>query len=358
MSWTKDSRYRSRREIEEPVFRNELIDHPTGSLAIQHEPITTNFVPYPTYPTGYKKLQELLKKDSNDLLLSLLCPHLGFFQRLSTDRSYKSIVPLVLKVITKACQAQQTEGHLLKFLRFVVDSCFMNQVVKEYLMQFINIGSTKTPDPELIRNCLLIFEALIKRLPTKSRSVINNFTILIDAVMLSQIVDCKSVKSISIMIAEIKQSLADISRNDVLGYLINDPNEEVGQWKNGEEFRRMSVVPTCKDLLRTANPRLNKVKLSGAYYGVCEYLDVQFRLLREDLVRPLRKGLSDLCDTKGRKSNLKVYREVRIVAPKFGIQGVIHRINFDLTHRLNKINWESSKRLNFGSLVCLSADKF
>lgn len=58
-----------------------------------------------------------------------------------------------------------------------------------------------------------------------------------------------------------------------------------------ENFRDLNVVPTKLDLFDT-QPFLRPNIVEGSYNDVEHYLDVQFRLLREDCFGPLRDGLS------------------------------------------------------------------
>ena len=129
------------------------------------------------------------------------------------------------------------------------------------------------------------------------------------------------------------------------------------QWDNSE-YRNMQVMPEWHEV-RDPNPptRLRPNIISEQYEDWMHYYDVQFRLLREDFIAPLRKGIKDYRDGKvGRNiSNLRVYRDVRIVKPVFTNNGLCHTIQMK---RMDKINWEHSKRLIYGSLVCLSPDNF
>lgn len=59
-----------------------------------------------------------------------------------------------------------------------------------------------------------------------------------------------------------------------------------------ENFRELSVVPTKEDLLGNM-PFLRPNIVQGGYNDVEHYLDVQFRLLREDCFGPFRDGLSE-----------------------------------------------------------------
>ena len=92
------------------------------------------------------------------------------------------------------------------------------------------------------------------------------------------------------------------------------------------------------------------------------YLDVQFRLLREDFVRPLREGIAQLLERLGSAKidayqDIRLYNDVRLLYPVCTSNGVRYRIKFDNT-KLRHVRWENSKRLIFGSLMCLSKDNF
>ena len=109
-------------------------------------------------------------------------------------------------------------------------------------------------------------------------------------------------------------------------------------------------------------PFLRRNKTDGSYNDAEHYLDVQFRLLREDFVRPLREGIAKLLERIGSAKigafqDIRVYKDVRLLYPVCTTDGLRYRIKFDNT-RLRNVRWENSKRLIFGSLMCLSKDKF
>ncbi|KAJ8311089.1 hypothetical protein KUTeg_011358 [Tegillarca granosa] len=107
--------------------------------------------------------------------------------------------------------------------------------------------------------------------------------------------------------------------------------------------------------------RRNKAK--GGYDNLEHYLDVQFRLLREDFLAPLRDGIKEYMETlhtegKVKKlQELRIYSDVQIICPICTNKGLCYRIAFD-AHKLKRVKWEASKRLIFGSLLCLSSDNF
>ena len=131
------------------------------------------------------------------------------------------------------------------------------------------------------------------------------------------------------------------------------------EWDNSE-YRNMQVIPEWHEV-RDPNPptRLRPNIIREQYEDWMHYYDVQFRLLREDFIAPLRKGIKDYRDGKeGRNiSNLRVYFNVKIAKPVFTNSGLCHEITFQMKN-MGKINWEHSKRFIYGSLVCLSPDNF
>ena len=71
---------------------------------------------------------------------------------------------------------------------------------------------------------------------------------------------------------------------------------------------------------------------TGAFRPANDYLDVQYRLLREDFISPLREGIKDYQDSlqilkskKRRNHNIRIYQNVRIIAPISSEKGNIPR---------------------------------
>ncbi|WAR28363.1 ZNFX1-like protein [Mya arenaria] len=134
-----------------------------------------------------------------------------------------------------------------------------------------------------------------------------------------------------------------------------------------DDFRMIPVLPTNDEIKGYVLPFLRKNVTEGDYMDLDHYLDVQFRLLREDYVGPLREGIiqytTQLQDKsyaeKGkRNSDLKMYERIRVLSPHISEQGLCYNMNLAMTDRLQNVNWKLGKRLKFGSLVCLSEDDF
>ena len=103
--------------------------------------------------------------------------------------------------------------------------------------------------------------------------------------------------------------------------------------------------------------------MKGTYENLDHYLDVQFRLLREDFVGPLRDGISNYMQVVAERGKTKklqdvrIYHSVALITPICGDSGICHQLQFDVS-RMRNVRWRSTKRLIYGSLVCLSPDNF
>ena len=61
----------------------------------------------------------------------------------------------------------------------------------------------------------------------------------------------------------------------------------------GLGFRKYPVYPTTEELAEDYDPAIQSNSIKGKYKDVEQYLDIQYRLLREDFIRPLRKSITD-----------------------------------------------------------------
>ena len=127
-------------------------------------------------------------------------------------------------------------------------------------------------------------------------------------------------------------------------------------------FRDVPVLPRANELELFKHGKINQEvranKKSGRYINWDHYLDVHFRLLREDFIFPLREGVQlYVSENRQRNTNVRVYTGVHILEPVCLMTGLGFQLKFDVS-RLRRVNWDHSKRLIFGALLCLSTDRF
>ena len=128
--------------------------------------------------------------------------------------------------------------------------------------------------------------------------------------------------------------------------------------KPPDDFRELSVMPEWEDVCTDAEPFLRPNLIKGSYPDVDTYLDIQFRLLREDFLNPLREGLvAYRCKMEKqpkqqiRVDNIRLYYDVKIKDDDNPASGN-YTLEFS-TKGFQRVNWEGSKRLLFGSLLSL-----
>ena len=127
-----------------------------------------------------------------------------------------------------------------------------------------------------------------------------------------------------------------------------------------QHFLQLEILPLCAEVHSSDDQIfLSRNLVEGAYRSWDHYLDVHYRLLREDFVRPLRHGIQHYCspDLAKTSQDVRIYEGVRVLNPVCLFTGIGFQIQFDIS-RLRRVNWEYSRRLIFGSLLCLSTDNF
>src|SRR6218665_3052607 len=104
-------------------------------------------------------------------------------------------------------------------------------------------------------------------------------------------------------------------------------------------FRLLDIFPTADDITGSRDPLLRKNKIEESYKDTDDYLDVHFRLLREDFLDPWRQTLNEVRNRHktGSVSEVEVYR-VQLIEErcprKRSLQGFSDRIQvqFDPGH--------------------------
>ena len=155
---------------------------------------------------------------------------------------------------------------------------------------------------------------------------------------------------------ELKKLLTEITSHSSTQNT-NRPNK--GTRASKENYCDMPILPRVTEITQNSKPDLECNIIEGSYTDWNHYLSVQFRLLREDFMSPLRQGICDYShgDYYRSKQNIKVYNHVYVNEPVCLYSGIGFKLQFDISH-LNHVHWEHSRRLIFGSLLCLSSDEF
>ena len=128
--------------------------------------------------------------------------------------------------------------------------------------------------------------------------------------------------------------------------------------RDDSSFRLIPLLPEWKEICRDNGipPEIRPNKVEKGYKDWIQYYDIQFRLIREDFIAPLRRGVTAfLHGGRGRKNrDVKTYSGAKIMSQvTTKDKGICFNVKFDATgFRKVRYNWDHSKRLIFGSLLC------
>uniref|UniRef100_A0AAR5PM44 RZ-type domain-containing protein n=1 Tax=Dendroctonus ponderosae TaxID=77166 RepID=A0AAR5PM44_DENPD len=132
-----------------------------------------------------------------------------------------------------------------------------------------------------------------------------------------------------------------------------------------DDFRQIEIIPCAQEILSDESPFLRPNIIDRPFSDINQYLDIQFRLLREDFVAPLRRGIKTFLrnESKPRKKwkkleSVKIYRPVRFLHAEAVNEYHCYKLQFDFGHKKRVLSYEHSKLFMFGSLVCLTRDNF
>ena len=277
------------------------------------------------------------------------------------------------------CSRPQTLKHLVKILfnlvhdqeptvasRFLGQilshegefSCFifhLTRLIKE--MPVEQRGYIRRENIQYLRYLLEVGEFSIVTIPS---TVVTTFPVIpIESTIKSLHGQGERVDSLKVGIAKLRTVFTDAETQIFQARMpaLNPDEEDMEQPPN--HFTEIDILPSTEELSDCSKkPFLRPNKVRGRYDDWDHYLDVQFRLLREDFVAPLRNGMQAYYEGKP-TTDVHIYYSVRVLDPVCLFQGVGFIIHFDPTVRaLARVNWEHSKKLIFGSMLCLFKDDY
>ena len=226
---------------------------------------------------------------------------------------------LLLAAVEKACTSERSEtlNHLLISVR---DSA-MFKGLSEYLST-VYIPSTSENRrhaesrqnlTKLVETLLELLSQLMTSLPTDSASSAS----LLLPVIETRIVPALHLQRVKGDILRIKDMVEDSIRSkaEESEQSIPSSRRKQDEEEPPDDFREINIVPTVDDL-NNFKPFLRQNKIDEKFKNLDSYLDIQFRLLREDFVRPLREGIREFKENGARTSrDIKIYHGVRILFP-------------------------------------------
>ncbi|XP_074552411.1 NFX1-type zinc finger-containing protein 1 [Halichoeres trimaculatus] len=328
---------------------------------------------------GYKTLEELSEKDPSFVAITLSTKP-ALQEVLSETTMRKDMVELFCLVMGKAFKARTNRGTLQHLANIVKDSGFLRTVLPHYL---VGMGLESNPErraryPLQLDNIVTILSEILNTFPASSLGTVTLSATLIETsirTLKASGIDMQpeleqKVERLQDLVKHLEQKSSEGTlRSDKDNYaLLTNGGDNPGE-EDLEDFRTIPIYPTYEELHNDERPFLRPNLTSKRYTNTHVYLDTHFRLLREDFVRPLREGIQNILwnqkdmgrseDVLKKKhfDDIRVYFDTKLVVPKCTHSGLAYVVQFDVTP-LKFVRWENTKRLIFGSLVCLSSDNF
>lgn len=316
---------------------------------------------------GYKFLESLLDKEPRFVITTLACPKSGF-NDLINNRPLRP--DLLILIISALCIVNESDVHQLKMQ--ILSETFKPEFIDE-IKKYVsciciedNVQRLKSVET-FYEKVLSLFESIINFFPSLMNEHFKSTLVALGLSMRNakteqniSVRDClfEQLKGITDQInsyieINIKKE-TEIKQTSSIAKEIQAPNN----------FRDLSIVPTKDDFMHDRTfLRHNIVK--GSYKDGEHYLDTQFRLLREDFVAPLRKGIYEYIESlnapslKRKYSNVRIYPKAQFMKPHKWRDTFGFFVNFDCDSKLPRnMNWEYSKRFMVGSLLLFSDNQF
>ena len=323
-------------------------------------------------PLRYKALEEICNSDSiEDGILDLTNKSKRFEALLKSKTDIRpDLMKLVIQAIHLCCSPSDVRENAERLLRVVINSNFLCLHLSSFIRQMSynsELNGNFRPF-DLISRLAEMFLELLQRFGRE----------IVDSIPLAQLSEAlRELKDRRLLhedtdVLEKKILQVREYRDELIRRKIQSARgqEDESHLAPPEDFREISVIPEAEDLKIHNKPFLRVNVVDGSYKDQEHYLDVQFRLLREDFILPLREGIRQLQkDYRGlgttgsshsnRAQDVQVYRDVTVLYPVCSGKGMVYRIRFDVFHySLRRVKWDKCKLLKFGSLLCLSADSF
>lgn len=250
---------------------------------------------------AFEHLQALCEKEPEEIIVELANDCSGFFKRIEDNLSGDYIV-LIVRVLEKMSYSAFNSNKTVVITKIAKES-FMEQL-QTFLMQVsLHNAIDKKHNTffwgnidQFWRDLHMICNTILELIPTTAIEVLPK---LITAVQLT-ITNIQTVHHVQIsddikrlyekLQEQIRITIEEIEKKAQERKCVVLNEEEIPPPNN---FREMSVYPTTEEITHPERSFVRKNKINKPYNDVEEYLDIQFRLLREDFVAPLRQGICE-----------------------------------------------------------------
>ncbi|KAJ6649215.1 NFX1-type zinc finger-containing protein 1 [Pseudolycoriella hygida] len=338
---------------------------------------------------GLKRLSEFLTQTNDEVIMAI--DKSNHFKTNLKNCTDDVIMVLLIEIIgEKICGETSLPEFQNRLVALSIESTFLEKILK-FTSKIPSIKDVATNSmgsenccPVRLLNALSSFYGrLCARMPTFAVDTLLPF--IESASNISELLSLKGVlpndASVELltrfesMIKEINSmketarmnSTADFRKKIRKRVEISDEDRgKLYQMTPVDDFREIAIVPSTKEIISDEEPFLRPNLIKGKYPSASTYLDVQFRLLREDFMVPLRESVKHYfasLNTKDHKEHrpapgtIRIYKDVELHNVHSNVDVTLFTMKFS-TFNLKRVKWETSKRLLTGSLLLLTSDNF
>lgn len=300
-------------------------------------------------------LRDVEENASSESLLSILLTDGTFKMHFKKKKVPFETICRMLKILATVCECP-TDEQRPELNRFIIQHLpqSLNEhhfLTHELLMFVSQMDRYATPDKKDIcikttGNLLVFLQFLQETFPSASLDVIKMILPLLVLKIhtinkKTNVIARNDVDRLTEIQTAFQNALFAIAPRESGGDEIRPPND----------FRTINIPPSTEEMLAVERPFLRPNIVAGEYSGGIEqYLDIQFRLLREDFVRPLREGIQELTQQLGnvedevneaidKVKDIHVYRNIQILGCQMRRRATIFTAAFD-TRLLPNVEWK------------------
>ncbi|XP_060580714.1 NFX1-type zinc finger-containing protein 1-like [Ruditapes philippinarum] len=311
---------------------------------------------------GFPFLKNLIGNDPGYIVLELTKNKTALKECLKRTSENQEFLEVFLQALSKAYLCRTTPGLMIELFETLKDASFFDSVVF-LLIDILGKGlKLESTTEQMIKNIIQIITIQLTRNPSSL------FVVSRACTLLGQIIDGMSKETFANK--EIVSMFQDLAgQKETLEKEQKTSSGLKSSRKPPDDYRQYSVAPSISEITSSDRPFLRQNKVEGEYDDLDHYLDVQFRLLREDFVGPLREGITEYIKIKTikqdgndnksiRKLDIKIYENVSVYTPVITEYGLCYKMQLEMTNFIRRVNWSVSRRLMYGSLVCLTDNEF
>ena len=298
-------------------------------------------------PLGYKALEEIWKADSDENRILELDLRSERFKALLSSKTEinPGVMRLTICVLHQLCCSRNILlCHVEELLRLVIESNFICSRLSGFISRMMFYAEKefdKFQSSDLIFSLAEVFLHFLQRFGREVAHEIPVFALEDTVMQLKAKRRLHDVGTLEKKVSQVKELRQGVINQEMMP---NWDEEEELEVEPPQSFRELSVFPKASDLSISHNPflRVNVVDQRG-YRDLEHYLDVQFRLVREDFIIPLREAIMELRRDNGglaasgskdkeRAKDVYFYRDVTVLYPVCNAKGKVYRIRFDAFH--------------------------